>query len=194
MHRDPYHHEDAWTQEVVSYEGQFFTIKDASLKLRPLQRPMPAIWLGADLEPGVRRAARHADSWFPSPRPPPERLAQLVEIYHAELRKRNRSVPAVFPIQRELYLAESHEEAVRQARNFASWHQEHAGDTRASEVNTDRFILGGPRECVEAIRRYVEGFGIGHLVFMIQWPGLSHEKALETISLIGRELVPEFRK
>src|SRR3974377_2153930 len=35
----------AWTEEIFSYDGVFWSYKDVALWQRPLQRPRPPIWL-----------------------------------------------------------------------------------------------------------------------------------------------------
>jgi hypothetical protein len=45
-----------WTNETFSYEGKHYRIKDARLSPKPVQQPMPPLWIGATSEPGVRRA------------------------------------------------------------------------------------------------------------------------------------------
>jgi alkanesulfonate monooxygenase SsuD/methylene tetrahydromethanopterin reductase-like flavin-dependent oxidoreductase (luciferase family) len=72
-----------FTGEVVSYEGQVVSLRDARLQPAPVQRPHPPIWIGGS---GPRRTlplvARYADVWhaFGSPnslRGAYERLDQL---------------------------------------------------------------------------------------------------------------------
>lgn len=53
-----------WTEEKVEHQGRFFTIPGVSLTTRPVQHPHPSIWMGADSDPAVRRAARLADTWY----------------------------------------------------------------------------------------------------------------------------------
>ena len=47
-----------WTEESFSYDGVHYQISDARLEPRPVQQPMPPLWIGATSEPGVRRAGR----------------------------------------------------------------------------------------------------------------------------------------
>ena len=72
-----------FTGEVVSYDGQVVSLRDAQLRPVPVQSPRPPIWIGGS---GPRRTlplvARYADVWhaFGSPnslREASERLDQL---------------------------------------------------------------------------------------------------------------------
>jgi F420-dependent oxidoreductase-like protein len=52
------------TRDAVSFAGEHFELKDASLFPRPVQQPRPPIWIGAS---GERKmlplVAKHADAW-----------------------------------------------------------------------------------------------------------------------------------
>jgi alkanesulfonate monooxygenase SsuD/methylene tetrahydromethanopterin reductase-like flavin-dependent oxidoreductase (luciferase family) len=72
-----------FTGEVVSYDGQVVSLRDAQMRPVPVQQPHPPIWIGGS---GPRRTlplvARYADVWhaFGSPnslREASERLGQL---------------------------------------------------------------------------------------------------------------------
>jgi probable F420-dependent oxidoreductase len=54
-----------WTQELVTYQGQWHTIPDAGLNPLPVQRPIP-IWFGGHADAVLERAARLGDGWFPN--------------------------------------------------------------------------------------------------------------------------------
>jgi hypothetical protein len=45
-----------WTSDTFSYSGKHYNIKQARLSPKPVQQPMPPLWIGATSEPGVRRA------------------------------------------------------------------------------------------------------------------------------------------
>ena len=59
-----------WTNELVDFEGEFHRITDAGINPLPVQRPIP-VWIGAFVEPAIKRAGRIADGWFANPRVPP---------------------------------------------------------------------------------------------------------------------------
>ncbi len=59
-----------WTHELVDFDGEFHKIEDAGLNPLPVQRPIP-VWIGAFVEPAIKRAGRIADGWIANPRVPP---------------------------------------------------------------------------------------------------------------------------
>jgi Luciferase-like monooxygenase len=59
-----------WSQQVVTFEGRFFRLHDATCTIRPVQKPHPPIWIAANADPAVRRTARLGYSWFINPHAP----------------------------------------------------------------------------------------------------------------------------
>ena len=53
--------------EVVTAEGHGFRLHSQQLALRPTQIPRPPIWLAANNDNAVLRAARLADAWLLNP-------------------------------------------------------------------------------------------------------------------------------
>ncbi|MFN8031957.1 MAG: TIGR03560 family F420-dependent LLM class oxidoreductase [Mycobacterium sp.] len=52
-----------WTEESVSFEGRFYTLRDALCEPKPVQRPHPPIVVGGSQPKMLRVIARHADEW-----------------------------------------------------------------------------------------------------------------------------------
>jgi F420-dependent oxidoreductase-like protein len=52
-----------WTEESVTFTGQFFTLENALCEPKPLQRPHPPIVIGGAEPKMLRVIARHADMW-----------------------------------------------------------------------------------------------------------------------------------
>ncbi len=51
------------TQERTNFDGRYYHFKDAIANPKPLQKPHPPIWIGAQGESTLRLTARHADVW-----------------------------------------------------------------------------------------------------------------------------------
>ena len=56
-----------WTEERVTFEGEFDRLHDAGINPRPVQRPIP-LWIGAFQAPAIARAGRLADGLLLNPR------------------------------------------------------------------------------------------------------------------------------
>src|ERR1700693_1540235 len=56
-----------WTEDRVSMQADHFELDDASCLPKPLQRPHPPIWVGANADRAVERAARLGDCWYIGP-------------------------------------------------------------------------------------------------------------------------------
>ncbi|MEO8816123.1 MAG: LLM class F420-dependent oxidoreductase [Mycobacterium sp.] len=67
-----------WTEQSVTYRGEFHRVTGAGIAPLPVQRPIP-IWLGGFSAPAFRRAGRVADGWFPMTGPGPK-LAEAAEL------------------------------------------------------------------------------------------------------------------
>ena len=53
-----------WTEQSVTFDGDFHQVTGAGIAPLPVQRPIP-VWVGAASAPGYKRAGRLADGWFP---------------------------------------------------------------------------------------------------------------------------------
>ena len=59
-----------WTEQTVTFDGEFHTVTGAGIAPLPVQRPIP-VWVGAASPPGYKRAGPLADGWFPMMGPGP---------------------------------------------------------------------------------------------------------------------------
>ena len=158
-----------WTEEVVTHEGRFFRVHDATCTIRPVQKPYPPIWIAANADPAVLRTARMGLSWFINPHAALPTIERQWQRYKQALAEANHPMPAARPIALELHVAPTREEAVATARPFleakyaayAEWGQDKALPGQESfrvpfdDLARDRFILGTPDEVIEQIEERV---------------------------------------
>lgn len=79
-----------WTDEVVSYDGEFYSMPPARVDPKPVQRPHPPILLGGGAEPALRRIGRLADGWISSSRQDLSRIGDDIEVVKAAAREAGR--------------------------------------------------------------------------------------------------------
>jgi alkanesulfonate monooxygenase SsuD/methylene tetrahydromethanopterin reductase-like flavin-dependent oxidoreductase (luciferase family) len=94
------------------------------------------------------------------------------------------------------YMAERNQElgSYSYAAEMKSHDDEGALDLLSLEylMEANACVLGTPEECVEACRRY-EAAGIDLLLCLVNPYKISHESVMETIELMGTEVIPHFR-
>ncbi len=84
-----------WTEELVTFEGQWHRLDDVGINPMPTQRPIP-LWFGAFQPAAIRRAGRLADGWHLNPRSLPDNAARsLIKIFHDAAREAGRHVEAL---------------------------------------------------------------------------------------------------
>ena len=68
-----------WTQELVTFDGEFDRIDDAGLRPLPIQRPIP-IWFDGYVDAVFKRIGRMGDGWLPHHKTPQAAAADLDQI------------------------------------------------------------------------------------------------------------------
>lgn len=189
------------SEENVSFDGDIYSVDDVTLSLKPAGE-IP-IWIAANSDAAVRRAARISDGWFVSPHSTiAEVETQKREVYDPI--RDERGEPATVPIIRECFVAETTEAAVETSREYleqkyeryVEWGQHEAMEDSAElkqqfeALAEDRFVLGTPAEVCEELERYEERLDVDLALLRLNWPGLPYDRACECIELIGDEVVP----
>lgn len=141
-----------WTDELVDFEGKYYTVRQAGINPLPVQRPIP-LWMGGMTEPVLRRTARIADGWFPQFRPG-ARSAETIERLRGYVRDAGRSVEDV-GIEGRINLSNTPEDQWGAA--LEGWR-----DMGASHVcfNTMGVDLPSPQGHIDAIRRFKDVAGL----------------------------------
>ena len=137
-----------WSQEVVSYKGQYHTITEAGLNPLPIRRSIP-IWLGGSVDVLLRRVARIGDGWFPQGKPD-EHMRRLLERLISYITEAGRD-PSTVGIEARVNASEGNlDEWVRQTERWRA-----LGATHIS-LNTIGAGFNSPGDHIDAIHRYKE--------------------------------------
>jgi probable F420-dependent oxidoreductase len=194
-----------WTGDRIDFRGRYYTVS-GRLEPKPVTRPHPPVWIGGWGDLTLRRAATLADNWIPGPTADLARLLAGKQRFLDNRRAAGRTQAITdWPLTRDVIIAESD----RRARELAEEHimvayrREYAGGWRhpfidagiatdLDKLRADRFIIGGPDECIRQIRRFVEQYGMTHLICRTFFPGMPHAHIMEELRLIAREVMPAF--
>jgi probable F420-dependent oxidoreductase len=79
-----------WSEEQVSFAGEFFRYEQCTITPRPVQQPLPC-WIGGHSAAAIRRTARYGTGWLAGLRTPGQ-IAPLVASIKAELLVAGRTI------------------------------------------------------------------------------------------------------
>ena len=194
-----------WAEEFVTMKGSHFELDNASSSVKPVQKPMPPIWIGANVDSAVRRAARMADTWFINPHQRMDTIERQLGVYRQALEAEGKPDPTILPLMRECFVAESSEKAISLARpyleekykSYHEWGQDKSmpeGDNDLSlpfeELAVGRFLLGSPEQVAEQIIDYNKRLGVNLIILGIQWVGMPHRQVVDSLRLFASEVMP----
>ncbi len=197
-----------WTEESVSFDAFGIRLDNVRMGIRPVQKPRPPIWMAANNDPAVKRAARLGDAWLINPHAAFDTIRRQIAVYRAELKAAGKAAPRELPIIKEVYCARDRASALEMAgpyllakyRDYAKWGQDkvmpdNEDFTRSfDDLIKDRFILGSPEDCYRQLEPYWKEFGVNHIVMRTHWAGMPLSTALASMRLISDELLPALRK
>ena len=194
-----------WEGEAVTIQGEGFELENAEVTLRPLQEPHPPLWIAANADAAVERAARWGLPWNINAHGRIETISRQVQLYRDAAAEAGNEVRG-FPMSREMFCAPTRDRAIELAEPFLrqkydaydQWGQDKAlpGEEDFAvpfeDLAVDRFVIGDPEDCAREIERYRE-LGVTDLHLRMNWPGMPLDTALEGMRLFAREVVPQFR-
>jgi alkanesulfonate monooxygenase SsuD/methylene tetrahydromethanopterin reductase-like flavin-dependent oxidoreductase (luciferase family) len=198
-----------WTEDSVTMKGSHFELDNASCSLKPVQKPRPPMWIGANADAAIRRAARLGDSWMMNPHNRIDTIVRQVGLYRQAREEAGKPMPEILPISREMFVAATQDEAMRLARPYLeakyqayhAWGQDKAmpaGDNDLGQAYKDladgRFIFGSVDEVAEQVIRLAKASGANQLGCPIQWPGMPQSHVVEQMHLMAEEVMPRVRQ
>jgi probable F420-dependent oxidoreductase len=147
-----------WTDERVTFEGEFFKLQNASMEPKPLQKPHPPLWFGGHHPNALRRAVELGDGFIGAGSVSTATFLGEVKLLKSLLEEAGRD-PARFPLGKRVYIAVDHDRA-RAGRRLAEWFGAFYGKPElAAEVS----VWGDPGECVDRLAE-ITAAGVGFLM------------------------------
>lgn len=195
-----------WTAGEASFEGRHFRLPAVRPVTRPWQKPHPPVWVAAQNDAGVRRAAAVGDALFLNPQANLATLARQARLFADTRRAAGLPAAAELACMKEVYVAPDMDTALREGRPYieeklrmyARWgqHRELPAESAGfpalgfDDLRRDRAIVGDPAHCAAELRRYHDEVGITHFSVVLNWPGMEHRRIMRAIELVGARVLP----
>ncbi len=168
-----------WTEPRVTFEGEFFTLKNLPQEPKPVQKPHPPLWFGAHHPNALKRAVELGDGFMGAGSLSTAKFADEVKLLRRLLAEAKRD-PATFPVAKRVYIAVDRDKA-RAGKRLGEWFGAFYGKAQMAEEVS---VWGPPGECVEALKQVVAA-GAGLLMLNPVFD------ELEQLELFASEIGPK---
>ena len=199
--------QELWKGDPVTVDLPWCRLNGAQLGVLPAQKPRPPIWMAANADRAVARAAKLADAWMINPHATMGTIARQLTLYRTVRDEAALPPPSELPLIREIFCA-SDPSAQQDARDYlankyrvyAGWGQDRvmpeSEDFTApiDDLSADRFIIGSPDECLERLLPWRQQLGVNHVIFRTHWSGMPAEVSLGSMKLLSEEVVPALKE
>ena len=193
-----------WTQEEFSLEGRYYTIKNARLAPKPVQRPWPVLYAGGESPAAKDLIARDCDAYLMHG-DPPEVLAGKIEDMRARRAKHPELPPLRFGVAAYAIVRNTDTDVKKElaritdvrasARGYASYQDFIKGSQLETQVSLEDYsvsnrglrtgLVGTPDDVAEQVRA-LERIGIDLLL-------LQSSPQREEMARFAEEIFPRVR-
>ena len=151
-----------WTEDRVTFDGEFHSLEGAFIQPKPVQEP-PPIWVISNprlsvtkpqiVERSLRRVARMGDGWMTTANPAPafEELRRRVVEYALDYGRDFEELPCC--LYYNININEDREAAFQESKKYLDLYYS-MSYTRESIENW--VALGSPEQCIEQLQTYVD--------------------------------------
>lgn len=200
-----------WAEESVTYHGRYYNFDDVTVTPRPFQSPRPPIWVGANSEAAMRRAARLADGWIVGFADRLPRLVGQLAEYRRLAEESGRS--STVCLQRLVGIGPTREAVEEdwlpsvvgrlrsyrrvnapaetgdaQANKLRTVGREGQEKVRLADLGNDLFVAGTPDDCITSVKRCRDETACDHFVVSV-----GGSDPVGALRLFAEEVIPAFR-
>ena len=178
----------------ATFEGQFASFDQAVIFPKPLQKPVPPIWIGGGTLHAIKRAARLGDGWIPGWLTPAEMKksrAMLVE----EAAKHGRD-GSKLPVGLEVItsIAKDRQTAHDRAPGAVATVKAGLGNWERkfdrTEDAVDQCIIGDVDDCIRQVEAFKEA---GDTHFELRLDYQTMDELMEQLDIWSEKVQPRFR-
>jgi alkanesulfonate monooxygenase SsuD/methylene tetrahydromethanopterin reductase-like flavin-dependent oxidoreductase (luciferase family) len=174
-----------WTEDEVSFEGDFYRLEKVSLEPKPVQKPYPPVLIGGGL-PSAERAGKYATYLMPLT----PSAAEVRDVITPRLKEASEQFGNDVKLATMNYTVIS-DDADWIAREVYPILQRCVGGTANNPIKPeDVAIYGAPQEAAERAQALLDA-GVDYIIFDFQYHGLETEEfGKEHMRRFVEEVVP----
>lgn len=141
-----------WTEENLTFDGQFWQLKNATLVPKPFQKPHPPIWFGANAPAALKRAVKRGSGFIGAGSTSTADFKEQVRVISGALAEAQKT-PQDFTIGKRVYIAVDNDRE-RAAKRMREWFGAYYSATDLADRVS---VCGSVGECVAQLNEIIAG-------------------------------------
>ena len=169
--------------QASSFNGKYYSIKDAKCNPKPIQKPHPPIWLGGGGKKTLQLVAKYADGWNYGLCIYDEYLSKI-SILRDCCKAVGRNFEKIIKAWHAIMLLGQDDNEIKMLKNTK-------GSDHTSGIwkkNSKVAVVGTPDDIIKEIKKYIIVGGVRY--FTIHFPDLPD---LRSLNLFAKSVIPNFR-
>ncbi|GEN35423.1 LLM class flavin-dependent oxidoreductase [Aneurinibacillus danicus] len=192
--------EKAWSGETFSHEGEYYQFSDVQLQVIPKQAQVP-VWIGTLSSRGAQYVGKMGYNIMGVPYVASNSIAELKQViddYKKAYHEAGHDEQKInIPLALHTYIAETREEAERIAKPHLNLYLETRQYGKGAQYEDlearEQLLIGTPEDVIHMLRKYQE-VGCDHIMMLMNFGGLPHNKVLKSMELAAKEVMPAFKE
>jgi alkanesulfonate monooxygenase SsuD/methylene tetrahydromethanopterin reductase-like flavin-dependent oxidoreductase (luciferase family) len=174
----------AWSDEAtVTFHGRFRDVDGLAIQPKPVQRPHPPIWFGANAPKAIARAVRLGDAFLGAGSSTTASFVEAVKAVRSELEKQGKD-PAGFTIGKRVYLMIDDDATRARERVLAGLNRIY-GDMPGIEAVP---VSGTPDDVARGLREVIDA---GAEMVLLNPVGENVAEDREQMDWLAAEVIPQ---
>ena len=194
----------AWRQDEFSHQGKYYQFENVSLHMKPLQKPMPPVWMAASSDDTLAKAG---ELGLPIMGIPFARSNTIHDVKakndlfkESYVRKGHKGTPDIL-VALHVCLQRTEEDAVKLARPHFERVVDYLKTSRRpgskvpdlDNIKKEKLAVFTTPEDAVAILKDYEKIGVTHVICMVNFGGLPMTDVRRTLGLMSKEVFPKFK-
>ena len=194
----------AWRQDEFSHQGKYYQFENVSLHMKPLQKPMPPVWMAASSDDTLAKAG---ELGLPIMGIPFARSNTIHDVKakndlfkESYVRAGHKGTPDIM-VALHVCLQRSEEDAVKLARPHFERVVDYLKTSRRpgskvpdlDNIKKEKLAVFTTPEDAVAILKDYEKVGVTHVICMVNFGGLPMTDVRRTLGLMSKEVFPKFK-
>jgi probable F420-dependent oxidoreductase len=182
------------SDQRFSHHGKFWNFQNVVIEPRPVQTPHPPIWLAANSEASIRRAARDGCSMLLDQVSPIDQIIERIAIYREEQKRAGVEIPGQVGVTRGMHIVDTEEARKEMIEHYAllldkgrvfKFSGVEGAEGRRRYAESDAPLIGTPEQLISPLRRLADGGA--DLILLADMSG-----SASGLRSFAREVMPAF--